>query len=198
MVKLYKLTDDKDRTYGRCQWGEGVEHTAPGTGSLCTRGWLHAYSDPLLAVLMNPAHAGFNNPHLWEAEGDVGVDCGDKVGCTRLKTIRRMDLPVLSLNQILRFGILAAKQVCWNSTWRTWADGWLDGRDRSLKAAEAAHEAVWPALAAAQAALGTVLAARGAPLVADAADAAAAERAAQGELSLDLVAIAHQAVAEEG
>ena len=84
-MKLYKLTNAKDQTYGETQWGEGVEHTTDGFGDLCGPGWLHAYTDPLLAVLLNPLHAGFCTPHLWEAEGEIGRnDNGLKVGCKRL------------------------------------------------------------------------------------------------------------------
>ena len=31
-------------------------------------GWLHCYSDPLLAVLLNPIHGNYDNPRLFEAE----------------------------------------------------------------------------------------------------------------------------------
>ena len=84
---LYKLTDAQAQTHGDTQWGDNVEHTAPGTGPLCSAGWIHAYTDPLLAVLLNPIHAKFSSPRLWEADGDVGAtDHGLKVGCTRLRT----------------------------------------------------------------------------------------------------------------
>ena len=55
-MRLYKLTVERGRTYDGMQWGPGVEHTAPGKGLLCSKGWLHAYTDPFLAVIFNPVH----------------------------------------------------------------------------------------------------------------------------------------------
>lgn len=134
---LYKLTDDEGRTYGGCQWGEGIEHTAAGTGDLCTHGWIHAYTDPLLAVLLNPIHAHFANPRLWEAEGEVGkTDHGLKVGCTQLRTVREIPLPGVTTEQRVRFGILAAQAVCRDPAFGAWAVGWLTGADRSIEAAD--------------------------------------------------------------
>jgi len=45
-----KLTDEHNRTCNNTQWGENVTYTAPGTGDLCTGGWIHYYDSPLLAV----------------------------------------------------------------------------------------------------------------------------------------------------
>jgi hypothetical protein len=187
-MKLYKLTDENDRTYGGCQWGEGVEHTASGEGDLCGHGWLHAYTDPLLAALLNPIHADFQNPHLWEADGDVGCsDCGLKVGCTRLRTTQQIPLPEVTLEDRVRFGILAVKKVYYNPRWTEWADDWISGADRSARSAKrAAAEAAWAAArAAAEAAWAAARAA------AESARAAArAAWAAARAAALDLPAIA--------
>jgi len=113
-MKLYKITNRYDRTHGGCQWGEGAEHTAPGGGELCTAAWIHAYTDPLLAVLFNPVHANFDlgAAHLWEAEGDVGIHAyGVKVGCTRLKTLRRIPLPDFPCAARVRFIALGLRQT---------------------------------------------------------------------------------------
>jgi hypothetical protein len=40
--------------------------------SLCGPGWLHAYESPLVAAFMNPIHADFRKPRLFEAEGKIG------------------------------------------------------------------------------------------------------------------------------
>jgi hypothetical protein len=142
-VKLYKLTNAKDRTYGATQWGEGVEHTAPGGGPMCTDHWLHAYRHPLLAVVMDPAHANLGaTRHLWLADGDVGADGGTKVGCTRLKTIRRMKEPKRpSTGALVRFAIYSVRALNANmpDAWGAWAKGWLSGRDRSAEAAARAE-----------------------------------------------------------
>lgn len=131
---VYKLTDEHGQTHGGTQWGENVTHTAPGRGDLCGPGWIHAYSDPLLAVLLNPIHAGFEHPRLWECEADVGKDDhGCELGCTSLTTLRELPLPEVTTEQRVRFAILAAKQVCTDERWLAWAEGWLSGQDRSYE-----------------------------------------------------------------
>jgi len=162
-MKLYKLTNEKDQTYGKTQWGENIEHTTDGSGNLCGPGWLHAYTDPLLAILLSPIHTNFNDPHLWEAEGDVGkTDHGLKVGCTRLRTVRRIKLPKITVEQRVRFAILCAWESCQNSQWRHWATNWLLGKDRTPAAAWAAAQAAaaWTAEAAEVAARAAEVAAR--------------------------------------
>ena len=183
---LYKLTDDKDQTYAGCQWGEGVNHTADGQGELCSEHWIHAYRDPLLAVMMNPIHGNFDlaSAHLWQCEAEVGADDGTKVGCTSLTTLARMELPVVTSEHRQRFGILCAMEVYHNDSFITWGDAWLSGKDRSPGAARAARAAAKAARAAVRAA---AWAAAGAA-------AEAAAWAAEAEAKLDLVALAHKAV----
>jgi len=202
---LYKLTDGNDQTFGGCQWGEGVENTAPGTGELCTAGWLHACTDPLLAVMLNPIYADLDltTAHLWEAEGDVGRDDhGLQVGCTRLKTLRRIALPSVSLEARIRFGICCALAVCEEPPWIAWANGWLSGRDHSSRSAwgawasaeaEAARGAAWLASAsAAEAAAWSTWAAWAS------AGAAAWAASAAGAAQLDLARLAREAIEAEG
>ncbi len=152
--KLYKLTDKDAQTRNNCQWGENVTHTAPGTGPLCTSGWLHAYTDPLLAVLLNPIHGTFDpaTMRLWEADGDVGAtDHGLKVGCTRLTTVREIPVPQVTTEQRVRFAILCSLAVNtrWKgrATYKRWAQAWLDGSDRTCAAAAAADAAAAAAVA---------------------------------------------------
>ena len=145
-MKVWKLTDAYGCTYGNpetptpLQWGPGVEHTAPGNGPLCTAAWVHAYVDPFLAVLLDPVGANFGlTARLWEAEGDIGAEnLGLKVGCVRLKTVREVPLPQITLEQRIRFGILCVKEVFTDPAWNAWADNWLSGRDRSGATARAA------------------------------------------------------------
>jgi hypothetical protein len=144
-MKLYKLTDEHDRTFGGCQWGEGVTHTTSGEGKLCGPGWLHAYTDPLLAGLLNIIHANFQNAHLWEAEGDVRAeDHGLNAGCTRLTTVRQIEMPEISTEQRVRFAVLCALEVYRAPSFVAWARGWLSGLDRTERAAEEAKlTAAW-------------------------------------------------------
>ncbi len=122
MTTLYKLTDQDGytrRNYDNaCLWGENVSHSGTGEGDLCGPGYVHAYTHPLLAVLLNPIHADFPAPRLWEAEGAIAKsDRGLKVGCVTLTTIREMPLPIISTEQRVRFAILCAKTVCVDAAW---------------------------------------------------------------------------------
>lgn len=143
MKVIYKLTDEKVQTKGRTQWGEGVTHRAKGghTENLCTDGWIHAYESPLLAVLLNPMHANFNPARLWEAEGEIGAREGQlKVGCRWLTTVKEIPLPVITGEQKRRFAILCALEVYHGKYFVDWANEWLSGRDRSVRAAATIRE----------------------------------------------------------
>lgn len=140
-MKLYKLTNLKDETgispvAKRTQWGENFTHETSGKGALCGPGWLHAYTDPLLAVFLNVGGANFSFYHLWEAKGDVGIsDGGLKVGCKKLTTTKQMETPKVTLHARARFAILCALEVCDDQTFKTWAKDWLSGKDRTTQAA---------------------------------------------------------------
>ena len=199
-MKVYKLTDRKYQTYGGCQWGVNITHTTDGTGDLCSPGWIHAYTDPLLAVLLNPIHANIVDPVLWEAEGDVGkTDHGLKVGCTILTTIRKIPLPAMSMEHRVRFGILCAMCVYKNVGFTAWATKWLDGSDRSRSAAEEAARAAEARASAARAPAAwlavraSAAAARAAEEAARAAEEAARAAAWSAASDVDLIAIAHEA-----
>ena len=212
-MKLFKLTDANGRTKNDTQWGDGKSHKTIGPGiSLCTKDVIHAYRDPLLAVLMNPIHGQFSDPQLWEAEGDVVTDDGTKVGCKLLTTLRQIDLPDVTTEQRVRFAILVAKEVYTDVEFVKWADLWLSGDDRSKSAAESAARAAWAAWAAraaraaaesaesaAWAAWAESAARAAARAAAESAARAAARAAAWAAESacaelLDLIAIAHKAM----
>ena len=200
MIKLYKLTDGDGQTRGGTQWGPGVSHSGTGKGGLCGPGWIHAYEHPLIAVLMNPIHANFKNPRLWEAKGEVGLRDGQlKCGCKTLTTVREIPLPEITAEMRVRFAILCAKEVCADLSWNAWADKWLSGEDRSVEAAKAAawasyDAAAWAAEAVAEAAYRPSWAAKAAAWAAEAV-AEAAYRPSWGARCMNLAAIAEKACA---
>lgn len=154
MTKLYKLTTPDNKTRpgkdNECRWGENVTHSGTGKGDLCGPGYIHAYTDPLLAVLLNPLHGDYPNPNLWECEGEIAKHDGQlKVGCVTLTTVRQIELPKITTEQRAKFAILCAKQVCTDPAWNNWADKWLSGADRTAWAAWAAWAAgaAWAAAA---------------------------------------------------
>ena len=197
MTKIYKLTDDKDQTKNQTQWGAGVSHEVTGTGDLCSSGWLHAYTNPLLAVLLNPIHANFANPHLWVAEGEGSTksDHGLKVGYSKITTLEQMGLPVITTGQRIAFGILCALEVYKDPEFVKWANNWLDGSDRSSDAAYAADAAYTAADAAAAARAAAYIDRVYIDRAAAHAAANAAAAYAADAADIDLVALAEKAMA---
>ena len=177
----YKLTDGQGRSqYGDCSWGEGVQHDAPGEDWLCTSGWIHVYTHPLLAVLLNPVGARYDpeSMRLWRCEvwGRSKTDYGLKEGWQHVKTVDELPVPVVTVEQAVRFAILVTLEVYDEATYVSWARGWLSGADRSKAAAAEAEAAA--AVAAEAAAAG-----------------AAAEAAWAAERHpLDLIALAEKAM----
>lgn len=152
-MKLYKLTDEQGRTFAGTQWAEGVEHEARGQEDLplCSDGWIHAYENLLVGVMMNPIHADFKNPRAWEAEGEVGLREGElKCGCRKLRVVREVPVPEVTTEQRVRFAIGCGWDRA-SEEWRTWARKWLSGED-GTEASEAAARAAWAVARAAWAA----------------------------------------------
>ena len=173
MTKLYKITNSEDQTRNMCQWGEGVTVKTSGIGGMCGKGFTHWYTDPRLAVIFNPIHGNFNleTAHLWEGEGEIIETDGLKVGCIEATTIRRIDFPVITLEQKIKFAILCALEVYKEEKFIRWAHNWLDNVDRTEATAWLVAKEGWTARAAAE------VAARAAGVAAEAA-AWAAEAAA--------------------
>jgi hypothetical protein len=193
MATLYKLTTQDWKTRAGCSeetlWGPGVRRssTGPADGRLCSPSYIHAYTSPLLAILMNPIHAYIDNPVLWECEGEVILSDHLKVGCYHLTTTKIIPTPVVTTEQRIRFAILCAMKVYKEPTWNQWAHAWLTGADRSAEAAWkvaratatwAAVAAPWAAEAAAEAVAEVAAAWVAAPWAAEAAAEAVAEAAA--------------------
>jgi hypothetical protein len=204
-VLVYKLTDQKMRTRNEFQWVLGKEETARGNGLLCSPAWLHAYTDPLLAVLLNPIHADIVNPRLFVADGYVGAtDNGLKVGCTRLVLTAEMPVPQLTTKQRVRFGILCAQAVCTDVKWNAWAADWLSGHDCSRKAAESAEAeaevtsaAAWARVAAAWEAAATAATAAESAAWASSSSRSAATAATRAATESAAIAAATAATAAE-
>ena len=134
----YKLTDENMQTYGGFQWKLGKVYEIDidlqnKNMPLCFSSWFHVYSHPLVAVLMNPIHAKFTNPRLFKCScsGYHQTDTGLKEGFTKVKLLKELKIPEITLTQRVAFGILCAKKVYKEKEWNEWADKWLKGKDRS-------------------------------------------------------------------
>src|SRR5208283_2502037 len=177
---VYKLTNRDMTTYVGFRWEIGKQATASGKGDLCGPGWLHCYSDPLLAVLLNPIHANIENPRLFRAEagGKSKHDQGLKSGYTKMTLVEEIPVPDVTTEQRVRFGILCSTKVYNDPTYTSWAEGWLSGKERSAAAADAASVSAGAARAAAWAAWAAARAARASRAVLAAGAAARAVEAA--------------------
>jgi len=140
-MKAYKLTDQNGQTKNNTQWGPNIIHSSTGNDkSLCSNGWIHFYKDPLISILMNPVHADFESPKLWECEtSGEHLHEALKSGCKTLTTIKEIPVPEISNVQRIAFGILCVKEIYKNKEWNDWADKWLSGEDRSKESAYTAR-----------------------------------------------------------
>ena len=149
-MKAYKLTKSNCKTKNNTLWGENITHEAMGdsTQDLCSDGWIHFYTDPNIAVLMNPKHANFSNPVLWECESH-GEEKHEslKSGCRSLTTIKQLPLPIFTTNQKVAFGILCSLEVYKEPRYVRWANDWLNNTDRTHAAAAYVADAADAAVA---------------------------------------------------
>ena len=201
---LCKLTDQDMKTHNGFQWELGVPaKPLTGEGGLCSPGFYHCYTHPLLAVLLNPIHARIENPRLFLIEdgGKSLNDNGLKMGFTEMTLVEEIPLPVITTEQRVRFAIYCALEVYDDSNFKTWAKNWLSGVDKSTESLKFTiwrtkgsttswrrKKALWSAELAEQAA--TWAAAK------SAAEAAAEATWAAGSRAIDLLAIAIRACDE--
>ena len=216
MTIRYKLTKQDLTTYNGFQWTIGEWKETSGEGELCTSGWLHCYTNPLLAILLNPIHARISNPKLFEIEvdGKCLTDYGLKEGWTKMKLVKEIAIPEITNIQKVAFAILCALEVYHDEKFVEWANNWLNGKDRSRDSANAAayaanadfsaDAAYYASLAAANAAFSaddaycTAFAANYASYVANyasyVADAADAASTAAASTAIDLIKLAEKAM----
>ena len=150
VATIYKLTDMNMKTYRGYPWTLGKWNRTSGKGDLCGPGWLHAYTSPVLAELLDPIHANFREYRLFrgEASGQVIRDSGLKVGYTNMRITEELPRLHITPENRIRFGIACACRVYTSAEYRAWAGRWVSGADRTEAAARAARTAVWAAEAA--------------------------------------------------
>jgi hypothetical protein len=225
-MKCYKLTNEYMCTKNNTQWvlNEWQGPSYPNaTENLCSKAWLHGYLDPVLAVLLNPIHARFDNPRLFEAEaeGEIKYDGQLKFGCQKMRLVKELALPKITSEQRVKFGILCALEVYKDVNFVKWAKNWLNNKDRSAESASEASNTAYAAYYAAYAAYAAYNAYNAAYYAAynaaynaanaasyaatDAANAAsyaayyttnAASRATQANPNIDLIKLAYEAIEE--
>ena len=179
----YKLTNQDMATHNGYKWEINKWRKVDakdGDGNLCSGSFLHAYTDPVLAIFLNPIHANISNMRLFRAEGRgrFADDNGLKIGYSQMRLVEELPVKMPTTEQRVKFAILCAMEVYDHPDFLDWCHKWLIGEDRSRAAAWAAAEAAWAAAWAA---------ARAARAAEDAARAAARKH-------IDLIAIAHKAM----
>ena len=152
VATIYKLTDMNMKTYGEYPWVLGKWNRTSGKGDLCGPGWLHAYTSPVLAELLDPIHANFREYRLFrgEASGQVIRDSGLKVGYTNMRITEELPRLHITPENRIRFGIACACRVYTSAEYRAWAGRWVSGADRTEAAAAAAEVAAEAAGVAAE------------------------------------------------
>jgi len=125
------------KTHRGFQWELGKWYKTTGKGDLCSSGWFHFYSDPLVGLFLNPIHANIGNPRLFRAEvkGRGLNDHEAKCRYSRAKLVEELTVPQISNVQRVRFAILCTKEVYKEKKWNEWADNWLSGKDRTKESA---------------------------------------------------------------
>ena len=137
MKIAYKLTDLEMKTYRGFQWELGKWYETTGEGDLCSSGWFHFYSDPLVGLFLNPTHVNIENPRLFraEVEGKFLDNNGLKCGYSRARLIEELTVPQISPVQRVRFAIFCVKKVYKGKKWNEWANNWLSRKDQTINAA---------------------------------------------------------------
>lgn len=113
---------------------------ARGTGTeLCSPDVIHYYDHPSLAVMFNVLHMELKNPILVEITIDkVVAHDGLKGGCKCAKVRKILPIPKISREKKVEFAIRVVKFKYKEKTWNSWANNWLNGKDRSSRSAEKA------------------------------------------------------------
>ena len=110
MTTLYKLTDGKGQTYNGTKWKLNkpikVEKPHP---VLCGDGVLHAYRNLNLGLILN--QGGFDNPRIYEAQGEVVVEDWGKCGVFELTLTKRLVKPAWYASEATRKKVYVAFSI---------------------------------------------------------------------------------------
>ena len=135
MDKLYcKWVGNDMTTRNNTKWEINVPKEIPSNDLSYEDGFF--YEHPLLAVMFKSFHQCENYSRLYEVkpEGEVTKNF-DKYKATNLTLVKELEIPKVSSNQKVAFGILCAKKVYDEPNFINWANDWLNAKDRSAKSA---------------------------------------------------------------
>jgi len=88
---------------------------------------------PLVAIMLNPWHAQIDQQKMLEIEfSQIDVVKNDpRVNML----VRETELPSVTTDQKIVFGLMVIQEVYQNTVFNKWADGWISGSDRSAESA---------------------------------------------------------------
>jgi len=131
---VYKLTDEngwtRNKYYNGHDWFKEPMLEVSGRGPLCTDGWIHAYEDPLLAVIMDPIHGAYlPGGRLWVCNAFGKVNRVGQLLLGTDKLIRMGEIPVPTVTEGQRgvFLLYVGLACSSNPRFIEWANGALKG-----------------------------------------------------------------------
>jgi hypothetical protein len=138
---MYKLVSQNYTSHNGTKWEVGKEVVAQGAGKeMCTNQVLHCYSNKYLAIIFNPLHANIQNPRLIKVKCDkIVASDGLKFACKKQTMIGEISAPEITTLQKVEFAIRVAMLQYKASSFISWANNWISGKDRTGAAAESAR-----------------------------------------------------------
>jgi hypothetical protein len=88
---------------------------------------------PLVAIMLNPWHAQIDQQKMLEIEISQ-IDVVKNDPHINL-LVRESELPSVTTDQKIVFGLMVIQEVYQKSVFNEWADGWISGSDRSAESA---------------------------------------------------------------
>ena len=131
VATIYKLTDMNMKTYGDTRGALGKWNRTSGKGDLCGPGWLHLYTSPVLAELLDPIHANFREYRVFRGASGPVISDSLKVGYTNMRITEELPRLHITTENRIRFGIACACRVYTSAEYRAWAGRWVSGADRT-------------------------------------------------------------------
>lgn len=131
-----KLIGKDMKTRHNTRWKEGIPNEVKSLNPNHGHDYFLYHPHPLLAMMLRSFFGCEEYTELYEVipEGIV-VEYGGSCHCTKLTLRRKLEVPQVSLNQIIGLGLLCAQQVYQSKDFLKWTNNWVQSIDRSIKTA---------------------------------------------------------------
>ena len=150
MNELYcKWVSPNMTTRNNTHWKLNVPKELPEKKNLwlCSEGLFHYFLHPYFAVMFKEKYRCEDYSKLYEVlpERKIIKD-GSLCGATKLTLIKQLEIPEVTLEQRISFGILCALEVYKEPRFVEWANNWLNGKDRSKESTASIVNSVYSAI----------------------------------------------------